>query len=283
MQRKLCIIGLGNWGSSLAYAVIQAGMQLDEIIVPRLRSSANRREWARDLPLVTLDRARLEADVLWLCVPDSAITPMADRLVKRARPRGLQGKIVVHSSGALNVEALRVAARAGALVAGIHPMMSFPSRTPVSLQDVPFGVEAEAANRRALHAIVRCIGGRPFDIQAGSKTLYHLAGTMSSPLLVAHLAAAKELAARAGLNLRQAQQVIEPIARATLDNFFLKGDRRSFSGPIARGDVQTIRLHLQALEPHPILADVYRSLARYALEAFPAPRRKALRASLKRK
>ncbi len=77
--------------------------------------------------------------------------------------------------------------------------------------------------------------------------------------------------------------MIEPIVRATLDNFFLRGAGKSFSGPIARGDVQTIRLHLQALEPHPMLAGVYRSLALYALEALPAPGKKELRASLRRK
>ena len=103
---------------------------------------------------------------------------------------------------------------------------------------------------------------------------------LSSPLLVSHLAAAQEMAALAGFTSRQARQLIEPIARATLDNFFLRGTARSFSGPIARGDAQSIRLHLQALEPHPILAGVYRSLALYALEALPANGRKELRASL---
>jgi predicted short-subunit dehydrogenase-like oxidoreductase (DUF2520 family) len=102
-------------------------------------------------------------------------------------------------------------------------------------------------------------------------------------LLVSHLAAAREGATLAGFSTRQAQQLMEPIARATLDNFFLRGPGKSFSGPIARGDVQTIRLHLQALEPHPMLAGVYRSLALYALDALPASGRKQLRASLRRK
>jgi predicted short-subunit dehydrogenase-like oxidoreductase (DUF2520 family) len=77
--------------------------------------------------------------------------------------------------------------------------------------------------------------------------------------------------------------LIEPISRATLDNFFLRGAGKSFSGPIARGDVQTIHLHLQALKPHPMLAGVYRSLALYALETLPASGKKKLGASLRRK
>jgi predicted short-subunit dehydrogenase-like oxidoreductase (DUF2520 family) len=134
-----------------------------------------------------------------------------------------------------------------------------------------------------LNQLVRRIGGRPFAIKAGNKALYHAVGVLSSPLLVSHLAAAHEAAARAGFSPRQARQLIEPIARATLDNFFRSGPAKSFSGPIARGDVETIRLHLQALKPHPMLASVYRSLALYALEILPSPGRKALQALLRRK
>lgn len=264
MQRSVSIIGPGNWGSSLVRALGVAGIPLHEIIGP-----------------ATLNRAQLKADILWLCVPDASIVPVTRRIVRRAGARGLKGQIVVHSSGALSSEVLEAATRVGASVASVHPLMSFPTRTPVPLQGVPFGVEADAAGRRILYAIVRRIGGLPFLIKAGSKALYHAVGMLSSPLLVSHLAAAQEAAALAGFSSRQARQLIEPIARATLDNLFLRGAGNSFSGPIARGDVQTIRLHLQALEAHPMLADVYRSLALYALQALPAQGKKALRRLLR--
>jgi predicted short-subunit dehydrogenase-like oxidoreductase (DUF2520 family) len=264
LQRSVSIIGPGNWGSSLVHALELAGVPLREVIVP-----------------ANLNRARLQGDILWLCVPDAAIAPVARRIVRRAGPRGLKGQIVVHSSGALSSEVLQAAAKAGASVASVHPLMSFPTRTPVPLHGVPFGVEAGVASRRILYALVRRIGGSPFLIKAGSKALYHAVGMLSSPLLVSHLVAAQEAAALAGFSPRQARLLIEPIARASLDNLFLRGAGKSFSGPIARGDVQTIRLHLQALEPHPMLADVYRSLALYALEALPAQGKKALRRLLR--
>jgi len=272
MHRSVSIIGLGNWGSSLAHALDTAGVSLQEVILSgeRSRRSASNRILTRTLPLTTLDRAQLKADVLWLCVPDAAIERVTGRMVKRLGKRGLKGQIVVHSSGALSALVLQAAARVGASVASVHPVMSFATRTPVSLQDVPFGVEAEPAARRILNAIVRQVGGRPFVVEAANKALYHAVGVLSSPLLVSHLAAAHEAAALGGFTPQQAKRLIEPIVRATLDNFFLRGPGKSFSGPIARGDVQTIHLHLQALEPHPILAGVYRSLALYALETLPA-------------
>jgi predicted short-subunit dehydrogenase-like oxidoreductase (DUF2520 family) len=287
MQRSVSIVGLGNWGSSLAHALNGAGVRLQEVIVSSERSGAGNSAGAGALPLTTLDRAQLKADVLWLCVPDAAIARVTGRIVKRvvalAGKGGLKGQIVVHSSGALSAQVLQAAARVGASVASVHPVMSFATRAPVSLRGVPFGVEAEPAGRRILNAIVRQVGGRPFAVQAGSKALYHAVGVLSSPLLVSHLAAANEAAILAGFTPQQARRLIEPIVRATLDNFFLRGPGKSFSGPIARGDVETIDLHLQALKPHPMLAGVYRSLALYALKALPASGGKKLRSSLRRK
>ena len=286
-QRSVSIIGPGNWGSSLAYALQAGGVPLLEVIVAtaRGRKAVRRGKRASALPLVTLDHSQLEADVLWLCVPDAAIAQVTHRLVQRVAARGstLKGQIVVHSSGALSGQALKAAAHAGASVGSVHPVMSFPTRIPVSLPGVPFGGEADAASRRILNAIVRQIGGRPFAIHPSSKALYHVVGVLASPLLVSHLVAAQQAAALAGLSPRQARRLIEPIARATLDNVFLRGAGKSFSGPIARGDVETIRLHLQALEPHPMLAEVYRSLALFALDALPSPGKTELRRLLRSK
>jgi predicted short-subunit dehydrogenase-like oxidoreductase (DUF2520 family) len=288
LQRTVSIIGSGNWGSSLAYALGAKGVPLREVIVRSMPA----RKGTRNLPFVTLGRAQLDADVLWLCVPDAAIAQVTQRLLARrlvtrrplqrpSRSAALKGQIVVHSSGALNAEVLRIVAQAGASIASVHPVMSFPTRTPVSLEGVPFGVEADAASRRILNAIVRRIGGSPFVIKASSKALYHAVGMLSSPLLVSHLVAAQQAAMLAGFSARQGRRLIEPIARASLENVFVRGAGKSFSGPIARGDVETIRLHLQALKSHPMLAGVYRSLALFALEVLPASRKGEVRRLLR--
>ncbi len=249
MPRTVSIIGRGNWGSSLAHALAAAGITLDG----------------------------RQADIVWLCVPDRAIASVTKRLVAR----GLRARILVHSSGALSSQVLAPAAAAGAAIASVHPMMSFATRTPVSLAGVPFAVEADAGTRRILNALVRRMGGRPFAVSAAHKALYHAVGVLASPLLVSHLEAAQEAALLAGFSPRQAQELIEPIVRATVDNFFSRGAAQSFSGPLARGDGETIRLHLRALDPHPMLADVYRSLARYALDALPGPGKAPLRRLLR--
>jgi predicted short-subunit dehydrogenase-like oxidoreductase (DUF2520 family) len=283
MRWSVCILGFGNWGVSLASALIQARVRVSEIVLTGPRSRRNPAKWMRALPFTVLDEARLEADVLWLCVPDGTIAQVTKTLVKRVAKRGLEAQIVVHSSGAVSAQVLHAAASAGASVGSVHPLMTFPTRALVRLEGVPFAVEADPACRRILNAIVRRIGGRPFAIRAESKALYHALGVLSSPLLVSHLAAAQEVAALAGFSPSQAQRLLAPITRATVDSFFSKGADKSFSGPIARGDLETIRLHLQALKPHPMLASIYRSLALYGAEVLPCRDREALRALLRRK
>jgi predicted short-subunit dehydrogenase-like oxidoreductase (DUF2520 family) len=273
---SVAVIGAGNWGTSLVHALQRAGFPLSEVVVPRSRSS---QEIPTEFSVTTLSRAALDASILWLCVPDSAIAEVTRRVVARVakRPEQLSGQIVVHSSGVLNTSVLSPAARAGASVATVHPVMTFPTRTPVELTGVPFGVEADASVRHRLDAIVHRIGGVPFALDSSAKALYHVVGMFASPLLVSLLAAAHETAELAGLSSLQAKRVIEPIARASLANFFSKGKANSFSGPIARGDLASIHLHLRALSPHPILADLYRSLVVCALETLPARKAKEIR------
>jgi predicted short-subunit dehydrogenase-like oxidoreductase (DUF2520 family) len=260
------IIGLGNWGTSLAAALTRTSTPPCEIVVRRKRPKAS---------TVTWNKARLDARILWLCVPDSAI-PKAAAQIARRRP-DLHGKIVVHSSGALAVDALDPARRAGAAVASVHPAMTFPGRHPVPLDGVLFGVEAsDPAARRTLDDLVRRLGGRPFNISSRYKALYHAAGTLASPLLVSELAAAIEAARLAGLDRRNAIRWVESLATATFRNLFTRGPARSFSGPFARGEAGTIQLHLQALQKHPILAALYRSLAVYAVDSLPVQNSSAL-------
>jgi predicted short-subunit dehydrogenase-like oxidoreductase (DUF2520 family) len=271
-KTDVAIIGLGNWGTSLAEALTRAGIPLREVIVRRRKRSSL-------YPTVSWEKAALDARILWLCVHDSAISEAAARIVSR-RP-DLHGQTVVHSSGALTVDALDPARRAGARVGSVHPAMTFPTRNAVPLEGVLFGIEAaEISTRRALHSLVRKLGGQPFDIASKHKALYHAAGTLASPLLVSELTAAIETVRLAGLDRRTANLWVRTLAQATAQNLFAHGPARSFSGPFARGDAGTIRLHLQALRKHPILADLYRSLAIHALDALPVQNARALSEAL---
>jgi predicted short-subunit dehydrogenase-like oxidoreductase (DUF2520 family) len=262
-RRGVAVIGLGNWGSSLATALDTCGL-LAERVHARRRGS----------------RVRLDARVFWLCVPDGAIAKTAEWLVGQRRDlhsEDLHGQVVVHSSGALDRGVLAVAERAGARTCSVHPMMSFPTRRAVALKGTRFGVEAAgAATRKELFALVRRLGGKPFAIDGRGKAMYHAGAMFGSPLLVATLAAGVRAMREAGIAKEEALALLGPMAAATVANVQKRGLAQSFSGPLARGDAATVKLHREALEKHPLVAHVYNSLARLAAEDLPSADRAAI-------
>jgi predicted short-subunit dehydrogenase-like oxidoreductase (DUF2520 family) len=273
MKTDIALIGPGNWGASLLAALRQAGFSVREVVAKKRRRG-----------VVAFEDATFDAQILWMCVPDGAIADVATRIVSRRHEQGktLRGQLVVHSSGALTVEALAAVRKAGAQVASVHPVMSFPTRKVVGLRGVLFGVEAQPKIRRSLYVLIRKLGGQPFAVQSAKKALYHAAGTLASPLLVSELSAAMGTARLAGLSQNEARQWVGALAQATVRNVFERGETLSFSGPFARGDVATITLHLRALAVHPIVAEIYRSLALHAVNVLPVERRRELRSLLEK-
>jgi predicted short-subunit dehydrogenase-like oxidoreductase (DUF2520 family) len=267
----IAVIGAGNWGSSLAAGVVAADIPLVEIVV---RSTRGRKARPGGVAPVSWEKAKLDSEVIWICVPDGEIAAVADRI---AALRGdLRGQVVVHSSGALTISALEAARLAGAGVGGIAPVFSFPTQTPVALDGVLFAVEAGRGMSRKLAALVRRLGGKPLKISSEKKILYHAAATMASPLLASQLHAAVKTATLAGLSSHEAEAVVKVLATTTLQNYFVDGAARSFSGAFARGDAGTVELHLRGLLAHPKLDCVYLALARNAVESLPVTNRAEL-------
>jgi predicted short-subunit dehydrogenase-like oxidoreductase (DUF2520 family) len=258
VQRGVAVIGLGNWGSSLTAALERSGLLAERVHARRPGK-----------------HPRLDAECLWLCVPDAAIEETSAWLADVRCD--MRGQVVVHSSGALNRTVLRAAGGAGARTGSVHPMMSFPTRTPVALRGTRFAIEAEdLRTRRLLSALLRRMGGIPFTIDSAAKAMYHAAAMFGSPFIVATLAAGVNAMRAAGLKENEALALLGPMTAATVANVQKRGLARSFSGPLARGDSSRVKLHRKALEGHPLEAHVYESLARLAARDLPSKNRAAI-------
>jgi predicted short-subunit dehydrogenase-like oxidoreductase (DUF2520 family) len=271
---KIAIVGSGNLGSALALSLRAAGYRITEI-VSRDATQRKARRLARRVGarLTTLHRREITADVIWFCVPDHAIASCAQTLAGRA---AWKGKIAWHSSGALSSAELRALSRRGAWTASVHPFMTFvPGVTP-ALAGAGFAVEGHRRAVSIARRIVADLGGRAFAISARDKAAYHAWGAFASPLLTALLALGEKVAAAAGVRHKEARERMAPIVRQTVENYIVRGPAAGFSGPLIRGDVATVRKHLQALRQIPGADEVYRALARSALRTLPAKNRKTL-------
>ena len=273
---SIALVGSGNLAAALAPALKAAGYRIDEIVA---RNAAGSRQRARRLArqvearAVTLEKARLQADVIWFCVTDDAIASAARSLAAGAEWRG---KIALHSSGALTSDELVSLRRRGAAVASLHPMMTFVHGTAPSLAGVAFAVEGDPAAVRKARRIARALKGSVLTLRKDAKVLYHSVGSFSSPMVIAALATAERVARAAGIPARQAAAIMHPIVRRTIENYLERGAAAAFSGPITRADLNTIRRHLDALEKVPAARQAYVALVRSALLSLPVRNRKAV-------
>lgn len=227
---------------------------------------------------MSLVELELTAEIVWLCVPDREIRRCAAELARKVE---WNGKIAFHSSGALTSSELEPLRRRGANVASVHPLMTFVAGVEPRLDGVVFAVEGDAGAIRAAQRIVGKLGGETFEISKAAKPAYHAWGAFTSPLLVAALVTGERVAALAGMNSKVARQRMLPIVLQTITNYVMRGPAGAFSGPIVRGDTQTVAKHLEILKKVPTARDVYVALAKAAIKNLPSGSRKALEKMLR--
>jgi predicted short-subunit dehydrogenase-like oxidoreductase (DUF2520 family) len=273
---RIAIVGPGNLGSALAVSLHNAGFEIEAVIARDTPISLRkaRRVAKRVGARALAGLARVDADLFWFCVPDSEIARTADGFASKI---SWKGKIALHSSGALAGDELDSLRKVGASVASVHPLMTFVHGSRPRLARVPFAIEGDAAAMRVARRIVRGLGGKPYSIRKQDKAAYHAWGTFASPMLTALLATTEKVAGLADVNRRDAVRRMMPILQQTLANYAEYGGPNAFSGPIIRGDVDTVQRHLQVLRGEPAARDVYAALARSALQYLPAKNKAALR------
>jgi predicted short-subunit dehydrogenase-like oxidoreductase (DUF2520 family) len=210
----LRVIGPGRAGSSLAAALAAAGWQLRE---PVRRG---------DDPV----DAAAGVDLLVIATPDAAVAGLA------AAVRPAPGAVVAHLAGSLTLGALAPHPRR----ASIHPLRSIPtSTTPLA------GAWFAVAGDRLADEVVEALGGRPVAVDDADRVAYHAAACIASNHLVALLGQVERVAAAAGVPFDAYLELV----RQTVDNVARLGPAAALTGPVSRGDVETVRRHLAALAP----------------------------------
>lgn len=276
----LSLVGPGRLGSALARGLHYSGLAV-KVVMGRTAESVRAMRLANELGAdhtVSWKRV-LSADVVAFCVPDSALdvcveqaacelaaeaseADAGERRTWATRPRA-----AFHTSGSRGVEALEPLMSLGVRAFALHPAVSVPD--PDTSPEVFSGKYAAVENAEGAEGfaseVARRLGLQIFSVAGDQRAAYHLACVMASNLLVALQAAAAEVAAQAGVP--NPIDVLSPLARGTLDNVAKMGPRQALTGPIARGDVDTLGRHISVLRNrHPGLLALYRSCSEIAAE-----------------
>lgn len=208
----------------------------------------------------------LESDVVILAVKDAAIAEVAAMLCGT----GLITKrhVLLHCSGALPAgEVLgEVADKVGG-IGTLHPLRAIAApgdagEASAGLRGTVFGIEGDATAQQVTRRLVTAMGGAALPLEREQMAAYHAAAAMASNYVVALVDAAAQALAAAGMPMDQAVAALVPLAQGALANVAEHGAKRGLTGPIRRGDVQTVERHLAALAVRPETADLYRALGR---------------------
>lgn len=254
------IVGAGAVGTALGVALSRAGWPVHAV---SSRDGA-RRERFQNLVKVTrafVDPEALveEVELIILAVPDDVIAPLAGGL------RMYSGQAMIHTSGAVGAEVLEPAMAAGTQIGSFHPLVAFADTelAVAALHGATIAIEADDQLAALLGRMAEAMGATPVRLAPGSKAAYHAAAVLAAGGFVALLDAIAELGRAAGLDEAGSLTIYGPLIEGTLANARALGIRAALTGPITRGDVGTVRAHLDVLRDHaPAALDLYVAAAR---------------------
>jgi predicted short-subunit dehydrogenase-like oxidoreductase (DUF2520 family) len=246
------VVGRGNLGRTLARAFKAAGHPAE--LRPARRGIEGLVGSLRSAP-----RA-----IAFLAVPDDAVHSTAEKLA-RAGLLIPNSVAFVHLSGALPLGALE-ALRATHPIGSFHPLQSFPEpRAPDSLRGIVVAVDASSLSLlRRLGSLARAVGARPKHVRDSERALYHVAAVFASNYVDVLLGEGVRLLEAAGWSEKEARAGLLALTEGTLASVRERGVVVALTGPVRRGDVNTVERHLAVLSGP--AADLYRMLGLIALE-----------------
>jgi len=197
-----------------------------------------------------LSAEALDADVILLTTPDGALVEVARSLAIVGRS-ACRGKVILHTSGALDRSVLAPLARLGASTGSLHPMQTFSGRNMPRLEDVTFAVEGDAKALRMAKQIAHSLGGVPVAIASADKPMYHATAVLAAGSGFALIEAAVQMLVKIGFTRRRAFETLLPLTKQMLDNVERLGPRAAWTGPLSRGDFAVIAKHVGALRGYP--------------------------------
>jgi predicted short-subunit dehydrogenase-like oxidoreductase (DUF2520 family) len=247
----MAILGGGRVGRALGKRLRGLGWRIGAVVT---RSAGSARRAVRFIGAGQayggLTRQLLAARVILIAVPDRALAEVARELA-RIGGEELRGKVVLHTSGALDARVLEAVRACGAAVGSLHPLQTFSGVGVPPLEGKVFAIEGDAAALRVARQIIRALEGVPMRVPGEKKPLYHAACALAAGHVLAVMEAATQMLLATGMKRREALRALLPLTRQMLDNFERLGPVTAWTGPLSRGDYAVIAAHAAALREFP--------------------------------
>ncbi len=264
VMERIGIVGAGNVGVALALALKRNGYTLTGLCCRTKESAQHSAAKLATEQFTDPVEITRRADIIFITTPDSFIEEVCQQIASR---EGFsKGQVVLHTSGAHTSHLLESAREAGAYVLSMHPLQTFPS-AETGLQNLPgtyFTMEGDEEALQVGQKLVVALEGNALTISTEMKPLYHAAACVSCNYFVALLDMGLKMMETSGVPRDEALSALMPLIEGTLANVKRVGVPRALTGPIDRGDADTIGSHIERIKKEmPQLLEVYRRLGNY--------------------
>jgi predicted short-subunit dehydrogenase-like oxidoreductase (DUF2520 family) len=236
------IVGAGRIGQGIGGMLVDRGVSVRFAVRPGVKSLPAPAGLVHDP--ATYHRARW----ILLAVPDDAIWDVAGELGELGVVKA--GSVALHFSGVKDRDALKPLRLTGAALGSFHPLQSIalPETAADRIPGSFVGIEGDDRALRAGRRLADCLGMIAVEVTAAIKPAYHAAATLASTYVVVLYEAAVQIATKAGIDAAVARAMFQPIMRGAVSNLELLPPAHAMTGAVRRGDLGTIRAHLEALE-----------------------------------
>jgi predicted short-subunit dehydrogenase-like oxidoreductase (DUF2520 family) len=253
---RVFVIGAGKAGRALAHAMRVGGIDVVGLHGHQPAHGITSGAWPATLAL---------ASVVLVTVRDAELDGVLREL--RSAAALAKGTVMLHASGTAEPPALDSLRAEGHPGGTFHPLLPLtdPTRATEQLRRAWIGIDGDEGARVASRGLAAALGARVLEIPAGGKAKYHAAAVIASNFPIVLLALAARVLTDVGVDEEAARGALATLMTAAAENASAGAPSAALTGPVARGDVETVRAHLAALSDVPDVLEVYRVLSREAI------------------
>ncbi len=247
MRYSIGIIGAGKVGFTLAILLNELGYDLSFVVTKSKEKQKYFNEKTKTNLYYEINKGLPRTDVVLITTPDDVVKNIAEEIVNKNC--NFSKTVFAHTSGVSNSDELNVLKKSGAYIGSIHPLKSFTGENVTSnfLEGTYFAIEGDEESSEILKALALSLKGIPFFIKSENKNLYHTSACAACNYLTALAHFSVNLLNKCGVENSEALSLLKPLMTGTLENIFKYGPNKALTGPIERGDVETLKIHLEGL------------------------------------
>ena len=248
---------MGAVGTALALSAHNAGIQICQISSRTDASIENLPGALQDKFVKLSELNNITSDILFIAVKDDALNEVALQLSKQV---DIQSSIVAHCSGVLTSDTLQHLVNDRVSVASFHPIQSFTGKSVFPFKEIYIDIEADNVSYTKLEEISAFLGAYALRVTKEQKALLHLAASIASNFLVGLIQSSVDAGSMKGGDKANVLKALLPLIRDTINNIDEVGTHRALTGPIVRGDSETVHEHMKLLKHEKYLSDLYKLL-----------------------